>query len=147
MFRSREGQSLVEAIVAIGISVVIITGLVVLAVGAVRTATLSRNRAIAVQYAQEGIEALRSIRDRDFAVLGSLASNTNYQLVPPGSQWNVAPGTRNITVSGVVFQQKFVKSTAAPASASKPRFTVTVSWTDSAGSHTADLVTYLSDWR
>ncbi|MEX0888033.1 MAG: hypothetical protein WDZ67_01505, partial [Patescibacteria group bacterium] len=47
--RARKGQSLVEAIVAIGITVLVITGLVVLAVGAVRSATLSRNRSLGVE--------------------------------------------------------------------------------------------------
>ena len=69
--RVRKGQSLVEAVVAITIAILIITGLVTLAVSAVRSATLSRNRSLAVQSAQEGTEALRSIRDRGFSNLAT----------------------------------------------------------------------------
>src|SRR3989304_7070908 len=89
----RSGQSLVEAIVAIGITVLVITGLVVLAVGAVRSATLSRNRSVAVQYAQEGVEALRSVRDRDFTVLPDSGTT---KLFWDGSQWNVLTGSETI---------------------------------------------------
>lgn len=136
--RTKAGQSLVEAVVSIGIALAIITGLVVLAVGAVRTATLSRNRSLAVQYAQEGIEALRSIRDRDFSELPT--SGGPYQLVWTGSEWSTAAGTETVGIYGRSF-------TASEPASGKLRFDLVVSWTDSAGTHSVDLITYLADWR
>src|SRR3972149_11412778 len=91
--RTLSGQSLVEAVVAIGIALIVVTGLVVLAVGAVRSATLSRNRSVAVQYAQEGLEALRSVRDRDFTELPDSGTS---KLFWDGSQWNVLTGSETI---------------------------------------------------
>jgi Tfp pilus assembly protein PilV len=134
----KKGQSLVEAIVALGISLIIITGLVVLAIGAVRTATLTRNRSLAVQYAQEGIEALRSIRDRDYSLLPT--SGGPYQVVWTGSEWDTVAGTESLgslTRSFSVFE---------PTSG-KLQFNLIVSWSDSGGSHNVDLTTFLADWQ
>lgn len=138
LLRVRRGQSLIEAIIALAIALIVITGLVVLAVGAVRTATLSKNRSLAVQYAQEGIEALRSIRDRDFSELP--ASGGPHRLVWTGSEWTAVAGTETITF----FKRSF---TASEPSSGKLRFDLTVSWVDSGGTHNVDLITYLADWR
>lgn len=134
---ARKGQSLVEAIVAIGITLLVITGLVVLAVGAVRSATLAKNRSLAVQYAQEGMEALRSVRDRDFD--GVPTSGTN-RLVWTGSEWSTLGGSETIG-----FYTRSFTSTAVAAG--KLKISMTVAWADSAGSHNLDLTTYLTDWQ
>jgi len=133
----RRGQSLVEAIVAIGITILVITGLVVLAVGAVRSATLSRNRSVAVQYAQEGIEALRSVRDRNFAEVPTSGTN---RVVWTGSEWSVLAGTETIGS----YTRSFTSTQVSPG---KLKIAMTVAWTDSAGNHTVDLTTYLTDWQ
>jgi Tfp pilus assembly protein PilV len=133
----RPGQSLVEAIVAIGITVLVITGLVVLAVGAVRSATLARNRSLAVQYAQEGMEALRSVRDRSFSELPTSGTN---RVVWTGADWGVLAGSETIG--------SYVRSfTSEQISAGKLKIALAVTWTDSAGDHAIDLTTYLTDWQ
>jgi len=134
---AKSGQSLIEAVVAIGITLLVITGLVVLAVGAVRSATLSRNRSLAVQYAQEGMEALRSIRDRNFSDLPTGGIN---RLVWTGTQWSTLAGTETINF----YTRSF---TSAQVSAGKLKITLTVAWSDSGGSHTVDLTTYLTNWQ
>lgn len=138
-----KGQSLVEAIVAIGITVLVVTGLVVLAVGAVRSATLARNRSLAVQYAQEGMEALRSIRDRSFAEFSELDKSgaTSFRLTYQ-SQWVITSGVEQIPET--IFSRSFVVT--EPASG-KLKLTLAVTWSDSAGSHTVDLTTYLTNWQ
>jgi Tfp pilus assembly protein PilV len=135
--RTLSGQSLVEAVVAIGIALIVVTGLVVLAVGAVRSATLSRNRSVAVQYAQEGLEALRSVRDRDFTELPASGPN---KLFWDGSQWNVLSGSDTIDLYSRSFTSSLVSS-------GKLKIVMTVGWADSAGSHSLDLTTYLTDWQ
>jgi len=134
---ARSGQSLVEAIVAVGITLLVITGLVVLAVGAVRSATLARNRSLAVQYAQEGLEALRSVRDRSFSELPSSGTS---RVVWTGSEWGVLAGTETIGT----YTRSF---TPEQISAGKLKILLSVAWTDSAGDHTVDLTTYLTDWQ
>ncbi|MDP1710410.1 MAG: hypothetical protein Q8L46_00490 [candidate division WWE3 bacterium] len=136
----RSGQSLVEAIAAIGITVLVVTGLVVLATGAVRSATLTKNRSLAVQYAQEGMEALRSVRDRDFTALPTSGTN---RVVWTGSEWSTLTGSETI-VSHIRYTRSF---TSTLISAGKLKIAMTVAWTDSAGAHTVDLTTYLTNWQ
>ena len=133
----RSGQSLVEAIVAIGITVLVITGLVVLAVGAVRSATISRNRSVAVQYAQEGMEALRSVRDRSFSELPTSGTN---RVVWTGADWGVLVGSETIGS----FTRSFTSEQTSPG---KLKIVLSVAWTDSGGAHAVDLTTYLTDWQ
>lgn len=144
LLAGRQGQSLVEAIVAIGITVLVITGLMVLAVGAVRSATLTKNRSLAVQYAQEGLEALRSVRDRDFAEVPVGGGTYPNRLVWTGSAWSTLPGKETITASNINYNRSF---TSTLVSAGKLKIAMTAAWTDSAGAHTVDLTTYLTDWQ
>lgn len=136
---SRDGQSLVEAMVAIAISALVVTALVGLATGAVRSANAAKNRALAVSYAQEGIEAIRSIRDRSFSELPPAGGP--YQLVWNGSEWNWSPGEQSL---GTIFKRSF---TVVQESVGKLVVTLTVSWTDSVGAHSVILTSYITDWR
>lgn len=141
---ARSGQSLVEAIVAIGITILVVTGLVILATGAVRSATLTKNRSLAVQYAQEGLEALRSVRDRSFAELPVGGESYPNRLVWTGSAWSTLPGKETITASNISYRRSF---TSTLVSAGKLKIAMKVAWADSAGAHTVDLTTYLTDWQ
>lgn len=61
------GQSLFEAIFAVGIASVIITAIVSLSTKNVRNATYSRNKALESRHTQDAIERLRELRDVDWA--------------------------------------------------------------------------------
>jgi Tfp pilus assembly protein PilV len=57
------GQSLVEAVVTLGVVVLLVTGLIVGTTSSLRYAENSRTRNLATQYAQEGLELARQKRD------------------------------------------------------------------------------------
>ena len=136
---SKPGQSLVEAMVAIAVAVLIITALVGLAIGAVRSANAAKNRSLAVAYAQEGIEAVRSIRDRSFSELPSAGGP--YQLVWTGTEWNWSLGEQTLDT---IFSRGF---TVTIESAGKMIVVLSVAWSDSTGDHSVDLTSYITDWR
>lgn len=81
-YRSTVGQSLVEMVVVIGVVILLATGII-----AGTSATLARTqsnqlRSTALQYAQEGTEQVRALRDagwNTFAPMGSTAD------VPPAT--------------------------------------------------------------
>lgn len=135
----RQGQSLVEAMAAVAVTFLVVTALVVLAIGAVRSATASRNQSQAVQYVQEGIEAVRSIRDRSFLALPPVGGP--YQLVWTGTRWDWAGGEQTLST---IFKRSF---TMSEETTGKLVVALSVSWIDSTGNHKIDLVTYLTDWR
>lgn len=62
---SQKGDSLIEAVAAVAILVIVITGLTLLAISALGSASSSKWRTTATEYAKEGIEAVRMIRDND----------------------------------------------------------------------------------
>lgn len=57
------GQTLLEIIVAVGVMVLLITGLVVGTSVSLRTSQYGQRRSQATKYAQEGIEIMRALRD------------------------------------------------------------------------------------
>ncbi len=61
--RKEKGQTLIEAVITLGIALVIITAVVTLANASNRRATLARQATQASKLAQEGMEIVRHIRD------------------------------------------------------------------------------------
>jgi Tfp pilus assembly protein PilV len=139
----RSGQTILEAIAAIAVTIIVVTALVALGVRTVRAATITRNRSQAAAYAQEGIEAVRSIRDRSYADLYACRGDSAHKIVWSGSQWGCEDGTEE-EIEGSIFDRSF---TAEEMASDKLKVTVTVYWSDSAGDHTLPVNTYLTDWR
>lgn len=74
--RSRQnGQTLVELVVVIGVLVIVVGALVFATIASIRNAQFSKNQAQATKLAQEGIERVRTGRDRNQPV--SIVSVTN----------------------------------------------------------------------
>ncbi len=140
-----KGQTVVEAAVAIGIILLIVAALVGVGIGALRSATLSKNRSRATAYAQEAMEAIRSIRDRSFTTLATCCGTPPCGpcvLSRTDSQWGCASG------SGELLENIFTRSFSIDeVTTGQLEIAVSVSWTDSAGDHTVNLVSYLTDWR
>lgn len=131
------GQSLLEVVVALGVTTLVLTALVSVVTVAVRNARFAKNQSLATKYAQEGIEAARTIRDRDWSQL----ANGIHGLFWDGSQWSFSGSsdspssgfTRVVDVSEPLASQKLV--------------TVTVSWSEGGRTHQSRLTTYLTEWE
>ena len=136
---SRRGQSLIEALAAIAVTMLVVTSLVGLGVSAIRSATVSRNRALAVSYAQEAMEAIRSIRDRGYGELSSCSGTR--KVYWSGSRWECQSGAETLDS---IFTRSFTASEVTPG---KLQVAVRVTWIDNAGSHTMNLDSYLTNWR
>lgn len=59
------GQSLLEVTISIGIAVIVITALAIVSISGLKNAQFSQNQATATKLAQEWIDKVRTIRDRD----------------------------------------------------------------------------------
>jgi len=125
--RREDGQSLVEVAIAMGVAVVIIVALVSLAATSLRGAGSARNRAQAAKLANEGMEMARQVRDSAATWAGFLSY--------PWAAETIGNFTRVIAVEKDL------------GTDDKAKVTVTVSWTDSAGTHPVTLVSYLTNWR
>ncbi len=69
-----DGQSLIEVIVVLGLTAVVAVGLVIVVLTSLKNAKFAQNQAKATKFAQEAMEQIKSIRDRDLKGSINLAS-------------------------------------------------------------------------
>ena len=151
---SLEGQTLVETVAALAVTVIIITALVGMAVTSLRSSNLSRSKAIASQLLSEEIEKVRIYRDAntfggltaDLTALRTLqACNTNVGPYYVNSSNNLVGSSETVSLNSLNFSRYFYACLSA--SSTQLRVTATVSWNDSAGTHPIKATTYFSNWR
>ncbi|MCL4366052.1 hypothetical protein M1437_02390 [Patescibacteria group bacterium] len=158
---NEKGQSLVEVIVAIVVSILVIQALVIVTILSIRNASFSKNSAQATKLAQGGIEQIRILRDRD----GSGSVNYGVSPNPTASKFSdlwgisfdcttsnncyfylnsagVLTGGNSTTFETIPpsFQRQFLIEDVV---ANQKKITVIVRWTDQSGSHDSKLVTIL----
>ncbi len=156
---SGSGFSLVE--VMIGSSIILIGFFALISAfnGYLRIASANANTLQASLLAEEGIEAVRLLRDNGYAAnISALSNDTNYYLSWNGSGW-VATTTRILVDS--LYERKFVLSAVNRDNATDRistaasgvtvdtharKATVTVSWLNqSRATTTVSLATYVTD--
>lgn len=119
------GETLIEALVALGIITVVVTALVGVIVTSMGNTRFSEDQNLARQYAQEGMEIVRQTRDNDYAAFRSLtgdyclASLPSVLTQPCSTGKNVDSFFRKVTII------------QAGCSADVANVAVTVSWQDS----------------
>mgnify|MGYP001582734235 CR=1 FL=1 len=132
-----KGFSLVEVLLAVSVFALIVTGLVGGLIYGQQSTALSGARVRAEMLADEGLEAVRNIRDANFSNL----TDGTFGLTTTGNQWNLSGSsdttdifTRAITISAVDANRKQVTST--------------VTWQQNPQrTGQIQVVTYLTNWR
>lgn len=71
------GQSLIEVIIAISVGILVVTALTIATIFSLRNAQFSKNSAQATQLAQEGIDRVRTGRDRNQCINGLTSPSVN----------------------------------------------------------------------
>lgn len=129
--KKKSGQSLLEVVMAMAIAVVVISGLVSAVTLAVRNSTFAKNQTLATKYAQEGLEKVRAYRDQnDWMTFTSGCGN----LATMGISNTPAAGFSRSVSCAMQFPNFNMR-----------RIQITVSWTDSAGSHQSRLMSYFTN--
>ncbi len=72
--KSEGGQTLLELVVVVAVSVLVVGALVFTVIASLRNAGFAKNQAQATKLAQEGIELVRTGRDRDVSIFSLPAS-------------------------------------------------------------------------
>lgn len=62
-----KGQTLIEVLLALGVAVAIITAITAVVSNTLNNATFTKNQNLADQYAQQGMEVVRAIRDKSWS--------------------------------------------------------------------------------
>lgn len=156
--KKQVGESLLEVTISLGLALLVVTALTVTTVNGLKNSQLSQNQLKATKYAQEGIERIRQIRERNCPV--NLGSNSYVWYGPGSSIWGA-------TFSGEILRftinareckldqsttpeplddgkfTRTVSMTEGPTNTKK--VTVSVNWTDFSGNHESKLETSLTN--
>ncbi len=152
---NQSGQTLIELMVVILVSVIIIGALVFTTIASLRNAQFSKNQAQATKLAQAGIETVRSLRDRNGLI--SYQGNqiqfsdlwtTDFTCTGGAPNCQFFFSDTGLLVSGNFFESispNFKRQVLIEGSGGteSKNFTVTVGWTDFSGSHASRLTTIL----
>lgn len=76
MIKNQKGQSLVEALIALGAAVIIVSAIAVAVITSVNNTDFSKNQNLATQYAQQAMEILRSQSESDWQSFSAISSGT-----------------------------------------------------------------------
>lgn len=163
---TQRGFTLVEAVVATTIFSVGIIGTIQVTSVAKSSSEQGRDTVQASNYLQEGMEAVRSIRDDNFA---GVATDGAYRLVAnPGASpsWNLASGgtetlskyRRTVQIDAVSREDtdasgslssgdKIVPTGGTLPDSDTKKVTVTVSWAQGSRTVSRSVYAYLTNWQ
>lgn len=160
MFSNVKGQTLMEVVVAVAVGILVVAALVFATIFSLRNANFAKNQAQSTKFAQEGIEQVRSIRDRDGAVFfthsgGSTSKFSDlwsvrlsdsctpcfFTLVSSSNNLNQAAAQSFETLTNAM--QRQVQISDDVNFDKEKTITVVVKWSDFAGPHESKLTTVL----
>lgn len=102
-----KGQSLIEVLIALGVAALIVAAITMAVLAALNNAQFSKNQNLATQYAQQGMEVVRQIRNNDFALFNGYSGQfcldqgaNTLRVYPPveGCGQNVSPFSRVVSI-------------------------------------------------
>jgi Tfp pilus assembly protein PilV len=144
-----KGQSMFELVVAIAICALIIVAIVSLTTVSINNSSYSKNKALASTYAQQATEWLRGQRDSNIDTFIANATTPAWCLQDLGfTRPAVNPA---VDCTGKITNTPFVRwvsfNTSLQGGKTVVEADITVSWSDSQGTHTVKSATNFSDWR
>ncbi len=122
-----KGQSIIEVIVALSLVAIVVLALVRVTISSIQNSSFAKDQQIATQYAQEGIENARKLKEENEVEFWSKNGS---------EEETINKFTRTVTY------------TPAPGEEDqKMEVQVVVTWEDTKGTHQSDLSTYLTRWK
>lgn len=148
-----KGQTLIEAIVALGAAIIIISVIVIVVISALNNTQFSKNQNLATQFAQQAMEVMRQMRDSNWTTFSELSAGS-YCL---DKESNIPVSKDPITGCGQnvdVFAREVDIEKNSSSCGEATKVTVTVFWTDAKCTgvtnpfcHKVELVSCFSDLR
>jgi Tfp pilus assembly protein PilV len=114
--KNQAGQSMIEMVAALGVIMIVLMSMATVGIAAVRNSELSRNKSLAVKYAEEGMEKIRAYRDNPNTTWttfnASCANQSSIGLVapPPPFTQTITCDTSNVNLAVVVIKIKWTDS-------------------------------------
>ncbi len=139
----QQGQTMVEIIVAIGVVVLLATGLIAGATITIKSAQFGKSKTLAARYSQEALEKARSLRDsgwESFVLYGS----------PSGKQWcldKLGIWTETSVSCPVNIDNFYTRSVIFVWQEPNMKVDVATTWLDGTKIYRVDMGTILTQWQ
>ena len=143
MKKSTRGQTLAEVVVAIGVVVLLVTGLVVGTSVTLKASQYGKARSQAVQYAQEAVQLSRNLRDSGwtaFMTYGGVAPRS--WCLDKSGVWTAMSGACSPNIDSF-----YTRQVTFTWNDPKMKADVSVSWTDGNKTYTVPITTYFTKWK
>lgn len=152
---SSGGQSLIEFIVAVAIFLVIATSTTVAVLGSFSSTRLSEEGSRAVFLAEEGEEAVKSMKNRDWALLTNAAHMDPHGLSSTAGTWSFSGAsdvsgkyTRSVTITSVNRNNGAIVTSGGVTDPDTKRIDISVSWNFSpTRTNSITFTSYVTRWQ
>lgn len=143
--------TLMEVVIAVALFSIMATGIIPVTLGIFDTVLQDQNHLKAVYYVQQGLEAVRSIRDYNYSNLANgsfgLSRERGYWELS-GSSETIDQFTRVVTIADAVRDSSCTLNSHGSADSTSKQVTVTVTWQSIPGVVSQETATqYVTNWR
>lgn len=139
----RAGQTLVEIIAAIGVVVILVTGLIVGATGSLKASQYGRAKSLSVRYAEEAAEIVRSLRDASWETFTTYGGTTpKAWCLDKGGTWSDGASGCPVNIDDI-----YTRTVTFTWLDPRMKVEILVTWTDGARAYQSDVTTYFTQWR
>lgn len=139
----QSGQTLAEVVVAIGVIVLLVTGLIVGTSVTLKASQYSKARSQAVQYAQEAVELARNLRDSgwtDFMTYSGVTPKS--WCLDKAGVWTAMSGSCSANIDNF-----YTRQVTLTWDDPRMKVDVVVSWIDGNKTYTVPITTYFTRWK
>jgi len=146
--KKNAGQALVEAVVVVGIVVVISVGLLAGATASLQANRFGKAKTLSVRYAQEAMEVVRSMRNTNWASFALFATNgvtpTTWCMDSAGQLQSYVAATGCTTFPvGTMYTRQVTFTWNDP----NMLVDVLVAWSDGSKNYSTSISTVFTQWR
>lgn len=125
-----KGQTLLEAMIGLGVAISVVSAIVVAIVSSLGNTQFSKNQNLANQYAQQGMEIVRKIRDASWS--GFLAYNATYYCLAQNNTSLMQRGVNGCGQNvGIFVREIDIEHNSGSCQGIFSKVTSVVSWSDS----------------
>jgi Tfp pilus assembly protein PilV len=139
---------MVEAVVAVGIAILLITGLVAATTSTLRFGQMSKDRTQALQYVKEGLEVVRIIKDANW---NDIPQTPIKYCLSKGQQdlGEEVSGDCPSDIDNMFSRTVFISDDGISCTAATfcRKVTVTVSFEEQEQNRSVSLTSYITNWR
>jgi len=143
---NKKGQGLIEALIALGAAVIIISAITIAVITAVNNSDFSKYQNLATGYAQQGMQVVQQKSQLDWQALQASISAATVWCLPQGTtdfhSASLGSSPCGVNISGGFVRQLNFTGNSASCSNTGTQIEVTVKWTDGKCSTTSEVPDY-----